>query len=222
MGGNESLSTPGSRRVSRDDSSRKSIDAIVRRSVDRVSRERSRRRLWRMGRRRGSSGGSSVAGGAADNDHPGDLGGEGSRDESRPSMVMGLTQDQGLSAMAGRMRTSYLLVSPLLGTVAGLATMSLSTLWTSHPTHHLPNTSNLTQNPTLIIYGTEDFFTSAKKVRRWCAALGRESLSFHGQGGFRSREVACAGHFWREEGVEEVLRGCVGGWVGDVVVNGGG
>ena len=198
MGGEEG--SPGSRRLSRDNS-RKSIDA-VRRSVDHTRRsiERSRRRLLR----KGSNSGSAVERGCEESQHD---------TTSSPLEHTPVPTPTGLQDQACEIRTSYLLISPLLGTVAGLATMSLSTLFQSQPQPKYANTANLVNNPTFVIYGAGDFFTSAKKLKKWCAGL-------KGQGPveFRSKEVEGAGHFWRKEGVEDILRESVGGWVEEVVI----
>ncbi|EAW10313.1 uncharacterized protein ACLA_047820 [Aspergillus clavatus NRRL 1] len=63
----------------------------------------------------------------------------------------------------------------------------------------------LTSHRTLAIYGNQDTFTSADKLRKWS-----EDLSQAQQSTFQSAEIDHAGHFWSERGVEaqagEVLR----------------
>ncbi|KAI0845456.1 Alpha/Beta hydrolase protein [Daldinia vernicosa] len=117
-----------------------------------------------------------------------------------------------------RFRTAYLLVSPPLGFVTNLATMSFSNLWAKKKggpaKTHEDNTkreeseveaeAKLAANPTLAIYGDQDSFLSMKKMRDWATQLsGAEGSQF------RYVEVSTAGHFWIEHGVANVLREAV-------------
>lgn len=100
-------------------------------------------------------------------------------------------------------QTHYLLISPLLPPISNLATM-----FTSLRSGGLPNCEdNLLLNPTLAIYGDEDFFTSQKKLRKWA-----ESLKMRPGSRFQFCEVAGAGHFWREEGSDHQMRSCIKNW----------
>jgi pimeloyl-ACP methyl ester carboxylesterase len=117
-------------------------------------------------------------------------------------------------------RVTYLLVSPLLPPVSGLTTMfsELKFEWrssrdsnTSHDTMVSVRT-NLTQNPTLAIYGSKDKFTSSRKLHRW--ADGLKSMS---NSSFASQEIQGAGHFWIEDGVESGLCHAVQKWISDLV-----
>ena len=117
--------------------------------------------------------------------------------------------------------TYYLLISPLLPPISTLATMF--TKLDSRRPHHSPFPSerhdeslylpakNLRNHPTLAIYGDKDFFTSPRKLRKWAVLLAEAKDSL-----FRFREIAGAGHFWHEEGVEAEMKGIIGGWAADI------
>lgn len=111
---------------------------------------------------------------------------------------------------------SYLLVSPLLPPISQLLTV-FSTLSlnigaeTSAQGKHIPcpkPADQLCSHRTLAIYGNQDTFTSAKKLRRWSDEMARGPCST-----FQYREVDGAGHFWREDGVEEQARNVLRDWL---------
>ncbi|MCJ1251176.1 hypothetical protein MMC30_008407 [Trapelia coarctata] len=118
--------------------------------------------------------------------------------------------------------THYLLISPLLPPISMLATMfSKANVFRNdniHPTQPTTTPSascaeeKFRRHPTLAIYGDKDFFTSHKKLRKWAEQLMAESESR-----FTCREIQRAGHFWREEGVDGQMRGCIRDWVVDIV-----
>jgi hypothetical protein len=100
----------------------------------------------------------------------------------------------------------YLLISPLTPPISTLATPALGQkLWSrSRDT----STESFGKFPSLAIYGDQDIFASAKKIRDWSEQLKAE----YGPT-FSSVEVAGAGHFWVEQGVEEQLRAALRQWV---------
>lgn len=108
----------------------------------------------------------------------------------------------------------YLLVSPLLPPTSSLATM-FTRLTASRFKEGLLNHSSthdtaerLYSCQTLAIYGSKDIFNSRKKLRAWSEALSaRPNSRFH------FHEVLNAGHFWREEGVEEEMRNTIRQWL---------
>ncbi|ERF69848.1 hypothetical protein EPUS_09064 [Endocarpon pusillum Z07020] len=105
----------------------------------------------------------------------------------------------------------YLLISPVLPPVARFATFfsSLSFI-RRQPGEHISNhdVSNLlVRYPSLTVYGNKDFFTSAKKLRRWTQDLSDKPGS-----AFEYREVEGAGHFWREKGVLEQMLNHIMDW----------
>ncbi|KAF2476467.1 uncharacterized protein BDR25DRAFT_252485 [Lindgomyces ingoldianus] len=99
----------------------------------------------------------------------------------------------------------YLLISPLVPPLSTLAATGLGhKFWNGTlGSHH----ETLVHNPTLAIYGDQDGFASAKKVQQWtkklCVVLGTK---------FSFVEVAGAGHFWHEPGVERQLRDTLKAW----------
>lgn len=116
-----------------------------------------------------------------------------------------------------RPRPAYILISPLQGIITNLATMSRS------PSDAAAE-AKLRQNPTLAVYGNQDVFVPASRLRSWKARMeGTESPeglevaqtegAALGSPGFQGREIDGAGHFWIEEGV----LGQMIGWVGEFV-----
>ncbi|KAI4765275.1 hypothetical protein E4T52_00132 [Aureobasidium sp. EXF-3400] len=108
----------------------------------------------------------------------------------------------------------YLLISPLLPPLSNFLSLSPPglTFWRHHD--HTPQT--LLHNPTLVIFGTKDIFTSSTKLEAWCKKM--ETLAIQNKGSFKRRKVEGASHFWRESGVEEELKRCLRKWVDEVVV----
>lgn len=83
-------------------------------------------------------------------------------------------------------RPAYVLVSPLVGAVAHLATMSRAATACE---------AQLRSHPTLAVYGDGDGFVSSARMRAWAGRMGGADGSR-----FRGHEVAGAGHFWVEHG----------------------
>lgn len=98
-------------------------------------------------------------------------------------------------------QTHYLLISPLLPPISMFATMSI------HSGRTTDWEEKLIENPTLVIYGDDDIFTSQKKLRRWAEGWKAKPRSH-----FQFLEVPGAGHFWREEGSDHQLRSAVRQW----------
>lgn len=111
---------------------------------------------------------------------------------------------------------SYLLISPLLPPISLFLTLftkfSLEVgMETSAQGRQIscPKPANqFSANRTLVIYGNEDAFTSASKLRKWANEISRAS-----RGSFEAHEVEGASHFWREEGVETQARGILRDWL---------
>ncbi|KAH8906461.1 hypothetical protein BR93DRAFT_880780 [Coniochaeta sp. PMI_546] len=124
---------------------------------------------------------------------------------------------------------AYLLISPLQGIVTHLATMSFTNLFgkkaakaphdraskTDRDGSRTPAETNapalaseaehkLVSNPTLAVYGDQDVFVAAKKLREWAQRLETTPKSR-----FRAHEISTAGHFWTEEGVLYIMRDAV-------------
>lgn len=61
--------------------------------------------------------------------------------------------------------------------------------------------------PTLAVFGSQDGFTSGKRLQQWAARQAGESTQFD------SAEVNGAGHFWGEAGALQALRERVAEWI---------
>lgn len=122
-----------------------------------------------------------------------------------------------------RFRCAFLLVSPPLGIITNLATMSFSNplaSWSKRKRGASPSSvrnnkgklegeeaeaeTKLIKNPTLVIFGDQDGFLTMKKMHDWTIQLGSPEGSQ-----FSYVEVSGAGHFWVEEGVAHELRSSV-------------
>ncbi|GAP88103.1 putative prolyl oligopeptidase [Rosellinia necatrix] len=116
-------------------------------------------------------------------------------------------------------QSAYLIISPPVGIVTNLATMSFSNLfsnpfsssWVWKTDTHTQEGSvanqmlPLTSNPTLAIYGGQDGFITDKKIREWTRQLSRAEASQ-----FRYVQVSEAGHFWLEGRALHQLRDAIG------------
>lgn len=102
----------------------------------------------------------------------------------------------------------YLLISPLTPPISTLAAPALGQkLWSRSMA---TNATSIGKFKSLAIYGDQDIFASAKKIRDWSDHLRAQ----HGPT-FSSVEVAGAGHFWVEKDVEKQLRTALSGWVAE-------
>ncbi|KAJ5090631.1 hypothetical protein N7532_009315 [Penicillium argentinense] len=104
----------------------------------------------------------------------------------------------------------YLLVSPLLPPVSQFLTAfsNLSLNVGVEGSAQAQHGDQLSTHSTLALYGDQDTFTSARKLQRWSAEMARVP-----QSRFQSCEVAGAGHFWREDGVEARARQRLREWL---------
>lgn len=119
----------------------------------------------------------------------------------------------------------YLLISPLLPPISSLATMfskfsihpllsKWSTLASAKHQKSLQPEDILTTNPTLAVYGDNDFFSSQKKLRKWAESLAQSPRST-----FQFREIPNAGHFWQEQGVETQMRSSIREWLQRLLIS---
>ncbi|KAI0452647.1 Alpha/Beta hydrolase protein [Xylaria acuta] len=109
-------------------------------------------------------------------------------------------------------RSAYLAISPPVGFVTRLATMSFSGPSSVSVTGDVVFTSN----PTLVIYGDQDGFISYRKIREWTRQLSGAEVSQ-----FRYVEVLGAGHFWAEGDVIYQLRDAIGTFATELAHRGG-
>lgn len=100
----------------------------------------------------------------------------------------------------------YLLVSPLTPPISTLAAPALGQKLWGHSMDR--GASSIGKFKTLAIYGDQDIFASAKKIRDWSDNVRAQ----HGPT-FSSVEIAGAGHFWVERDVEMQLRTALRGWL---------
>jgi hypothetical protein len=124
------------------------------------------------------------------------------------------TQDAevGESKEVGLPTISYLLVSPILPPASQLVTLFSSLSSVSIQGRQIstrPPEEQLPKHRTMIIYGTDDMFTSEKKLQDWTKALSSEPGSL-----VQSREIALAGHFWVEQRFHALLRQAISEWEG--------
>lgn len=114
---------------------------------------------------------------------------------------------------------SYLLISPILPPISSFLTLfgkfSIEVgISTSAQGKHIPcprPADQLSSNQTLAIYGNEDTFTPASKLRSWSDGIAKAP-----GGMFKSHEIGGAGHFWREDGVESQARSVLCDWLGRI------
>ncbi|KAF2021961.1 hypothetical protein BU24DRAFT_384313 [Aaosphaeria arxii CBS 175.79] len=105
----------------------------------------------------------------------------------------------------------YLLISPLTFPISTLAAPGLAGLpnmglkfWSKEKDG---DSEVFGKHKCLAVNGDQDIFTSAKKIQHWAERISEESGS-----DFTHVEIAGAGHFWVEEGVEEQLRSALRDW----------
>ena len=102
----------------------------------------------------------------------------------------------------------YLLISPLTPPISTLVAPGLGQKFWNREKE---TKEVVGMHATLAIFGDQDIFSSAKRTRDWAEKTGAR---FRSQ--FCSVEIAGAGHFWHEDGVEEKLRVALRGWDGAV------
>ncbi|KAI2601947.1 Alpha/Beta hydrolase protein [Hypoxylon sp. NC1633] len=117
-----------------------------------------------------------------------------------------------------RFCSAYLLVSPPMGIVTNLVTMTFSnplSNWSRRRGRALSTSiqgrgaeqgkaeteTKLMENPTMVVYGDQDGFLALKKMHDWTTQLSSTERSQ-----FHYVEVSGAGHFWVEENVVHELR----------------
>lgn len=117
---------------------------------------------------------------------------------------------------------SCLLISPILPPISSFLTLfgdfSINVqMGPSAPGKHIPcpkPADQLSAHDTFVIYGNEDTFTPASKLRNWSDGIAKVSGSR-----LESHEIDGAGHFWREDGVESQARSALRNWLGRISDN---
>ncbi|KAF2275043.1 uncharacterized protein EI97DRAFT_85844 [Westerdykella ornata] len=102
----------------------------------------------------------------------------------------------------------YLLISPLTPPLSYFLAPGLHSLpfWPRRDNGKSHRAESLMQHDSLVLFGDQDVFSSAKRIRAWVERL-RE-----GGGKVEAVEVNGAGHFWVGEQVEAALRGEIRRW----------
>ena len=96
-------------------------------------------------------------------------------------------------------KSSYLLISPLLSPVSNLVML---------PSRHSKTNSAWIKHPAFAVFGDQDFFTSFRKLSQWA-----QRTSAAADSDFNYAAVTGAGHFWIEEGVEGKMKDAVRQWL---------
>jgi alpha/beta superfamily hydrolase len=108
---------------------------------------------------------------------------------------------------------SYLILSPVLSLASGLITLWSNLSRVSIQGKQLttpPPEEQLPKHRTLVVYGTDDMFTSVKSFQQWTAQLSNSPDSQ-----VRSVEIPFAGHFWLEQNYHAQLRKTISTWLDD-------
>ncbi|QKX53716.1 uncharacterized protein TRUGW13939_00796 [Talaromyces rugulosus] len=108
---------------------------------------------------------------------------------------------------------SYLILSPVLSLASGLITLWSNLSRVSIQGKQLttpPPEEQLPKHRTLVVYGTDDMFTSVKSFQQWTAKLSNSPDSQ-----VRSVEIPFAGHFWLEQNFHAQLRKTISTWLDD-------
>jgi hypothetical protein len=102
---------------------------------------------------------------------------------------------------------SYLLISPLLPPISSFATLPFGFRSLRH--NHEELSKRLSLHHSLAVFGNDDIFTSAQKLRKWAKGISEEQDS-----AFRYVEIEHAGHFWRDHVVQNALKTAIREWIG--------
>lgn len=109
-------------------------------------------------------------------------------------------------------RVRYLIVSPLLPPLAYalVAPPSIARLFGRQTSTTVDPTTGLgsLRHPSLAVWGSDDQFTSSKRLEAWAQKLA----SAQNANEMQWARVDGAGHFWREEGVMKQLLEQITGW----------
>ncbi|KAE9366972.1 hypothetical protein N431DRAFT_385062 [Stipitochalara longipes BDJ] len=193
MGGEENL-----RRASHDSHrSRSSFSMetpeMVRKSVDRVrSIGKTKRFSPKRQNTQGSTASSRVNGSQSSFEHI--------PPEEDPGKIKDTVVCKEIPGIGTGLQTAYLLISPLQGLVSHLLTLWSSRSWKDQiPDHEM----KFTVDPSLVVFGDDDLFVSAKRLRSWAGKLSEAS---GGNGRFKYAEVSGAGHFWQDFEAVKILQ----------------
>jgi hypothetical protein len=101
---------------------------------------------------------------------------------------------------------AYLLVSPLLPPISAFTTLPFGI--NALKAHTDAGLEKFSVNSSLAVFGSDDMFTSAKKLRSWAQDISSKPSSR-----FHFVEVDDAGHFWRSYSAQKSLRIAIREWI---------
>jgi pimeloyl-ACP methyl ester carboxylesterase len=105
-----------------------------------------------------------------------------------------------------KLHVGYLLVSPLLPPISAFTTLPFGLNALKANSEDI--LQKLAANPSLAVFGSDDMFTSARKLRGWA-----QDISIKPSSRFQFVEVDGAGHFWRSISAQKSLRIAVTEWI---------
>ncbi|KAF2721770.1 hypothetical protein K431DRAFT_284462 [Polychaeton citri CBS 116435] len=123
-----------------------------------------------------------------------------------PTSPLTLTEQQ-MKGTPAAVSVRYLLVSPLLPPLSYALCIPSFMHREATPAKETAGMSDH-RNKVLAVFGSNDHFTSAKRLHAWATRQSEE----RGQT-FQWAEIAGGGHFWREEGVIQTLQDKVVRWL---------
>lgn len=123
------------------------------------------------------------------------------------SIALGETAVTELQLSMPEMR--FLLVAPLLPPVTSLLALTVAVPFWGGKRETLEMSSEcvLGKYPTLAVYGSEDVFAAARRLRGWSEAMQKSNPNFAGHC------VDGAGHFWIEDGAIDSLLDKIRSWL---------
>lgn len=119
------------------------------------------------------------------------------------------TSDADLPAV----KTTYLLISPLLPPISTLLCISqlsgsISNIFHVRTLSEDGELESFMQSPTLAVFGSSDDFTSSRKLCAWAQKLSKDPRT-----NFQWKQIDRAAHFWRERGAMPALTTRIRAWV---------
>lgn len=125
---------------------------------------------------------------------------------------LGEIDDNQAELLSSSVNISFLMVSPILSWATGFVTLgsNLSKLWIQNRSIvTLAPDKRLPRHKTLIIYGTDDMFTSEKKLKDWS-----EKLKNAPDSQVDVVQIPGGGHFYIEQYFHQKIRMAIREWLG--------
>jgi len=115
--------------------------------------------------------------------------------------------DDGSAALPKcQVEAAYLLVSPLLPPISAFTTLPFGL--NALKAHSEETLQKLSTSPCLAVFGGDDIFTSARKLRAWAQDISNRPSSR-----FQFIEIENAGHFWRNHSAQRSLKLAIREWI---------